>query len=72
AVSSAPQREVGGGGMKATTILPQAPDTDPLLRLQQTDSRSQVMGSAGEIRNGNAGCKTVLEAFLPERPVKEF
>lgn len=68
AVNGAPLRDVSIGG----TELPQSPDTDRLLQVQQTESRSQVMGAAGEIRNGSSGCKTVLEAFLPDPPVNEF
>jgi hypothetical protein len=75
------ERDVGGVMGIAATALPNGPDPGRLLL--QADSPPPVMGgAAGEARNASAGCsatsslrcgcQTMLDAFLPEPPVKEF
>lgn len=70
AVGEAPQRDLAGGITAAA--LPQGSDADRMVL--RSESRSQVMGTAGEPRTGDQGCGTssMLEALLPEPPVKEF
>jgi hypothetical protein len=77
AVGDTPQADRSVG---IAAALPTATDGDGAL--VAADTRSPVMGAASaEMRTGAAGCgasslrcgcQSMLEAFLPEAPVKEF
>jgi hypothetical protein len=84
AVGTAPQRDRDSSGVMgiAATALPSSGAASDRV-LMQTESRAQVMGGAtGEARNASTGCsstsplrcgcESMLDAFLPEPPVKEF
>jgi hypothetical protein len=71
AVGEGSQRELGAGITAAA--LPQGSDADRVM--MKTEAQGQVMGGAPlEPRNGDSGCNTssMLEALLPQPPVKEF
>jgi hypothetical protein len=69
AAATAPRDRAGG---ITAAALPAGQDVDRAV--VKAEGRGQVMGVPAEPRTGDAGCATssMLEALLPDAPVKEF